>query len=272
MKDLFTIGEMAKLFQMNIRTLRYYDEIGLVHPEETDERTGYRFYSTRQFERLNTIKYLRTLGMPLKKISLFFQNRDVQILEGLLREQQEEIQKQIEVLCQMERKLQYRLQDLKDATETVDEGIQEVCYGKRQIAFLRKEIPLGEDLEYSIRELECGYDLNPVMFLGKVGVSISKENMMNRQFENFSGIFVLLEEEDHYTGAEQYLEEGIYLTRRFTGTHSQAREHYLKLLDYMKEKGYRCQGASVEITLIDSGFTNDVSQYVTEIEIPIKKP
>lgn len=123
MKDLFTIGEMAKLFQMNIRTLRYYDEIGLVHPEETDERTGYRFYSTRQFERLNTIKYLRTLGMPLKKISLFFQNRDVQILEGLLREQQEEIQKQIEVLCQMERKLQYRLQDLKDATETVDEGI-----------------------------------------------------------------------------------------------------------------------------------------------------
>ena len=33
MKELFTIGEMAELFQINIRTLRYYDDIGLLCPE-----------------------------------------------------------------------------------------------------------------------------------------------------------------------------------------------------------------------------------------------
>ena len=64
-KELFTIGEIGKLFHMNIRTLRYYDAAGLLKPEKTDPDTGYRYYSTKQFERLNTIKYLRALDLSL---------------------------------------------------------------------------------------------------------------------------------------------------------------------------------------------------------------
>ena len=48
MRELFSIGEMAKLFQTNIRTLRYYDEIGLLKPEWRDDNSGYRYYSTKQ--------------------------------------------------------------------------------------------------------------------------------------------------------------------------------------------------------------------------------
>ncbi len=87
MKDLFTIGEVAELFSINISTLRYYDDIGILHPETTDPQTGYRYYTTRQFERLNTIKYLRALGMSLKKIALFFESRDVSVMQTLLEEQ-----------------------------------------------------------------------------------------------------------------------------------------------------------------------------------------
>ena len=43
MKELFTIGEMAELFQINIRTLRYYDDIGLLCPETVNPETGYRY-------------------------------------------------------------------------------------------------------------------------------------------------------------------------------------------------------------------------------------
>ncbi len=57
MQDLFTIGEMARLFEINIRTLRYYDDINLLKPEFIDSNSKYRYYSTKQFERLNTIKY-----------------------------------------------------------------------------------------------------------------------------------------------------------------------------------------------------------------------
>ena len=55
MKDLFTIGEMSKLFNINIKTLRYYDEIDLFKPIIIDRTNNYRYYSTEQFEQLNTI-------------------------------------------------------------------------------------------------------------------------------------------------------------------------------------------------------------------------
>ena len=68
MKTLFKIGEIAELFHLNIKTLRFYDEIDLVKPEVVDPDTGYRYYSTAQFEQLNTIRYLRELDVPLNEI------------------------------------------------------------------------------------------------------------------------------------------------------------------------------------------------------------
>ena len=91
-KNLFTIGEMGGLFRTNIRTLRYYDDIGLLKPEVVDPKTGYRYYSARQFERMNTIKYLRNLNMPLDNIKAFFENRDTLVMEQILEERRKKLQ------------------------------------------------------------------------------------------------------------------------------------------------------------------------------------
>lgn len=270
-KELFTIGEIGKLFHMNIRTLRYYDAAGLLKPEKTDPDTGYRYYSTKQFERLNTIKYLRALDMPIERIIRFFENKDTGTLMELLKEQQEEIRLHRERLDRIARKLERRISQLNDALDSRLDEIRAVHLPRRQIAFLRREIPLEEDLEYPLRELERRNDLNAVMFLGKVGVSVSREQLLRRQFDGFSEIFVVLEQEDGYEGAEEFLEENDYLLIRYSGTHKDAGTYYEKLLAYMKEHRLDCCGDSVEITLIDSGFTNDTEKYITELQIPVKK-
>lgn len=270
-KELFTIGEIGKLFHMNIRTLRYYDAAGLLKPEKTDPDTGYRYYSTKQFERLNTIKYLRALDMPIERIIRFFENKDTDTLMELLKEQQEEIRLHRERLDRIARKLERRISQLNDALDSRLDEIRAVHLPRRQIAFLRREIPLEEDLEYPLRELERRNDLNAVMFLGKVGVSVSREQLLRRQFDGFSEIFVVLEQEDGYEGAEEFLEENDYLLTRYSGTHKDAGTYYEKLLAYMKEHRLDCCGDSVEITLIDSGFTNDTEKYITELQIPVKK-
>lgn len=271
MKDLFTIGEMAELFDSNVRTLRYYDEIGILCPEEVSPETGYRYYSTRQFERMNTIKYLRVLGMPLKKIARFFENRDVETLRLLLLEQQRDTGEKMEALRQIERKLELRLEALNDALSMPVDEIREVWYKERQVAFLDEEIALGDDLEYPIRRLERTNMLEPVIFLGKVGVSISAENLERRQFGQFSGIFVFLEDGDGYCGKRQSLPAGDYITVRFAGTHEGGAVYYERLLQYAKDRGYALAGDSVEVTLIDAGFTNDSGKYVTEIQLPVKR-
>ena len=75
--DLVKIGDVAKMFHISVGILRYYEKTGLVKPEYIDNNTGYRYYSTRQFEVLSTIRALRALDMPLEQISDFLHNRDI---------------------------------------------------------------------------------------------------------------------------------------------------------------------------------------------------
>ena len=84
MDNLFKIGEIAELFNLNIRTLRYYDDIDLLKPEYVDPNTGYRYYSTAQFEQLNTIRYLRELQVSLDKIREFLQYREIDGVKNIL--------------------------------------------------------------------------------------------------------------------------------------------------------------------------------------------
>lgn len=56
-----------------VGSLRHYEQAGLLKPEYTDPETGYRYYSVRQFEVLNTIRYLRVLDMPLGQIGEFWE-------------------------------------------------------------------------------------------------------------------------------------------------------------------------------------------------------
>ena len=77
---LFKIGEVAKMLHVSMGTLRHYEQAGLLTPEYVDKKTGYRYYSARQLEVLNTIRYLRVLDMPLPQIADFLQNRDVDVM------------------------------------------------------------------------------------------------------------------------------------------------------------------------------------------------
>ena len=115
MKTLFKIGEIAELFRLNIKTLRYYDEIDLVKPEVVDPETGYRYYSTGQFEQLNTIRYLRELDVPLSEIHDFLHNRETEKMEQILQTQIAQVEQKQKDLENDKKKLRSRIQLIQDA-------------------------------------------------------------------------------------------------------------------------------------------------------------
>lgn len=67
-KQLLKIGEFSKLMQVTVKTLRHYEQKGLLMPLEVDEWTGYRYYSIDQMQRLNDIRHLKALGFSLEEI------------------------------------------------------------------------------------------------------------------------------------------------------------------------------------------------------------
>jgi DNA-binding transcriptional MerR regulator len=271
LKDLFTIGEISNLFEINIRTLRYYDEINLLKPEYTDSASKYRYYSTKQFERLNTIKYLRALNMPIAKILDFFENREIETLISMLKEQQIETAQKKHELELIERKIQNRIMQIEDAISTEYNIIEEKQIPYRNAGILKKKIMVGEDIEYPLVELGRMEQLNTAIFLGKVALSVDMEHLLANKFDEFASVMIIIEIEDPSADNRILIPEGDYLTLRFQGTHKEAREYYIKILNYAKEKNYIIAGNALEITMIDYGMTNNTQKFVTEIQIPYKK-
>ncbi len=63
------VKEFAELTGVSVRTLHYYDEIGLLKPSYVDEQNGYRFYDKGSLERMQEILFYRELDFPLKSIA-----------------------------------------------------------------------------------------------------------------------------------------------------------------------------------------------------------
>ena len=71
-KIKFKIGEFSKLNRVTVKTLRHYEEIGLLVPSQVDKWTGYRYYDVCQLGRMNTIRDLKELGFTLEEIGELF--------------------------------------------------------------------------------------------------------------------------------------------------------------------------------------------------------
>ena len=78
----YTIKEIANLAGVSKRTLRYYDEIGLLSPADTGEN-GYRYYDQDSLLQLQQILFFRELDVPLKDIQLFMSRPDFNLLDAL---------------------------------------------------------------------------------------------------------------------------------------------------------------------------------------------
>ena len=114
MDDYFLISEFAKLRDININSLRYYEQIGVLKPAYIDEKTGYRYYSSEQLVLLNKIILCIQLGISLKEMATYIdENGDLQS-QKLLEQGKVVAQNRIR---EMENNLKYIEKSLKNIEE-----------------------------------------------------------------------------------------------------------------------------------------------------------
>jgi DNA-binding transcriptional MerR regulator len=107
---MLKIGDFSKISQVSVKTLRYYDEIGLLIPSSIDNFTSYRYYAFDQLPRLNRILALKDLGFSLEQITqLLNEGLPTAELRGMLRlkklEIQQRVQEEHELLARVEARL-----------------------------------------------------------------------------------------------------------------------------------------------------------------------
>ena len=104
-KTKLKIGEFSQMMQVTVKTLRHYEQKGLLMPDEVDEWTGYRYYSIEQMQKLNTIRDFQRLGFSLDEIKELY---DYELHTPSIRKITEKIretEKQLQMLIARRRQL-----------------------------------------------------------------------------------------------------------------------------------------------------------------------
>ena len=108
--SLMKIGKVSDLTNVSMRSLRYYEEKGLIHPERLEN--GYRNYDEAMLEQVKTIKLYFELGLTIEEISSIL-NCDTPVCRDVIAVYEnkiEEIRNQVKNLNQVESQLQKRLE------------------------------------------------------------------------------------------------------------------------------------------------------------------
>lgn len=116
---LLKIGDFAKLAGTNLRTLRYYEELGLLQPAQRSQG-GFRYYRQTDLNRLNMIRDLQELGLHLERIRELMGSREAsEDRAGFLRRVRE-------ALAEQDRLLRERISGLEEQRTRVASALQKI--------------------------------------------------------------------------------------------------------------------------------------------------
>ncbi len=143
---MIRIGDFSKISLVSVKTLRYYDELGLLKPVQVDPFTGYRMYEFHQLERLNRILALKDLGFSLEEIGqLLGEDITLEQMRGMLKlrraEARQKVQEEAERLDRVEARLrQIEQEDCMSNYEVVIKRVDAV-----KVAALRAVVPTAPE-------------------------------------------------------------------------------------------------------------------------------
>lgn len=98
MEKYFSVGEAANAVETTSETLRHYDRIGLVKPGKKDEWTKYRYYTEQDIVRLNTVRALQLMDLPLQEIKKVLAYDDLERIIDFLTQAEEKADEKITAL------------------------------------------------------------------------------------------------------------------------------------------------------------------------------
>lgn len=108
---MYRIGMFSKINKVTVKTLRYYDEVGLLKPAYVDDENGYRYYTSEQLPIIHKIKTLRQIGFTIDEINLILKGVRIEnIFENRKKELEDEILKSKKQLSQ----INYYLPNIKE--------------------------------------------------------------------------------------------------------------------------------------------------------------
>lgn len=273
MRNKLKIGEFSQLMQVTIKTLRHYEQKELLLPDEVDEWTGYRYYTTDQMQKLNNIRDLQRLGFSLDEIKLLYDDESHKPSIRQLTEKIKETERQLHLLIDRRTKLLSWRNSIKEIT-TMDifsiQSLPEVI-----VASHREVIP-----DYGAIGEMCCSKIGPEMQrLGckcpPPGYCFTIEHNKEYQPTNIDIEYCeQVEEMGTDSSIIQFKRLNAVPTAicmKHYGPYDRFYESYTKLFKYIDEHGYKIIG-NPRCCYIDGIWNQaDPKKWLSIIQVPVEK-
>lgn len=263
------IGEMSKLHNVSIHTLRYYDKIGLLLPSEVNPDSKYRYYDENDCCKLSKIKVLKALGLPISKIKI--------LLEGNLIESEESLK-------EIHTDLLHHLNTLNEVETFISDQLFQISKLKTkdyyiEPALINFELREGylidvNDNSSTLDRVKAIEDFNKIndtncdIFL-KPSRLVSIDESGKRTLQNYLALKRGNVTSDSY---ELYtLKSGNYAVIDHIGPTNHIEKSYEKVFEFIKALNLSHCGQAIEELIINSDLTANPMEWRTQIQIPITK-
>ena len=248
MKEFLRIGDLAKLFHLDVQTLRLYEEKGHLLPEGREEGSNYRYYRADRVYPLALIRYLRRLGCPLSEINNFMSQRSFTETCSYLRYQSEALRAQMQEMLRMDTVIQMKI-------AFTEKELQHLCPEKISIEYFQsmRYIKIGNLNEVFSNEQ---FYLYPTLaFYEKTGLSF--------------GAYLIGEMLEDYGQAIRKIPEGRYLTGYHSGPYSEIEKTFSR----MKNSTEMCLSEEpICINILDQFVEVNPENYLTKVLMKVVEP
>jgi predicted transcriptional regulator YdeE/DNA-binding transcriptional MerR regulator len=144
---MLKIGEFSKIAQVSIKTLRYYDQMGLLNPSHIDRFTGYRYYALSQLDRLNRILALKDLDFSLDQIQgLLNVNMPEETMRGMLENKSSELRERLNEDQARLLRVENRLKQLAEGSGHLQAAVVMKSAPHLLLATIRQTLPTQSNL------------------------------------------------------------------------------------------------------------------------------
>ena len=266
---MFKIGEFSKLSQVTVKTLRYYDEIGLLKPADVDRFTGYRYYSAHQLPRLHRILALKDLGLSLEQIGdLLEGDLSTDQIRGILRLKQVEIQQQVQEEQAQLARVEQRLRQIEqeEAMPSQEVVLKEVP--AQPVASLRDTAPAYSAVGQFLGEVFAHLGQHRVSPAGPP-ISIYHDHEYREKDVDVEAVVPVtgaVPEGERVKARELAAVEAACIVHQ--GSYDTLEGTYGQLMCWIEANGYSISGPIREVYM--EWQEDDPSGNVTEIQIPVE--
>ena len=267
----FSVGEMAKLNGLTKQMLIYYDRENVFKPKIVEKTNGYRYYTADQLEELDSILMLREMGLSLQEIKAHMQSRSGANSITVLKDQQKAVHAQIEHWSAIEKRLRHKIKSIEDFFDREDTFAKLIVREKEYLAVKRPAAPGGlVEIDIALKQLLWHASRNHFAHFYQLGDMVSLENLQCENFFCFDYAFLPIESTCNVN--DLHLKPaGTFFRDYHIGTYQTMDQTYRKMLAEINSIGYIPCGYAYEYCVLDCLTTKIRDEYITEIQIEVKK-